>query len=217
MTRATWITTASGRAFDLANPDPFQIVTEDLAEHLSKLCRFTGACRGFYSVAQHCCYVARFLPDRLKLAGLLHDAAEAYTGDWSSPMKVLVRELAPGLIEHIHHNIERAVEARFGLSLTREDHALIKRADLMMMATEKRDLMPPDARPGWFEATGFADADLPPPLPMRIVPWSVRASRSVFANRVKLYMSNLTERRESFETFEEADEKTPVTVRFTSR
>jgi hypothetical protein len=204
MKRPTWITTASGRSFDLNEPDPFRITVEDIGEHLSKLCRFTGACRPFYSVAQHSCIVAKLLPERLRLAGLLHDAAEAYTGDWSSPMKVLVRELAPGLLEQIHKNIERAVEARFDLRLSAADHALIKHADLVALATEKRDLMPPDAAPGWFEATGVAEADLPPPLPNRILPWSIQTSERVFVTRVKLYTSNLTD---------ELDEKTPVVLR----
>ncbi len=204
MRRATWITTASGRAFDLANPDPFQIVAEDLAAHLSKMCRFTCACEPFYSVAQHSCIVAGLVPERLRLAGLLHDASEAYTGDWSSPMKQLVRELAPGLIEQVHKNIERAVEARFELRLTREDHAIIKRADLVAMATEKRDLMPPDARPGWFDATGVREEDLPPPLEKKIVPWSMHASRHMFLHRVKLYSQVLPDF---------SDEKTPVVIR----
>lgn len=204
MRRATWITTASGRSFDLNEPDPFQITIEDIGAHLSKLCRFTGACRMFYSVAQHSCIVAKQLPERLRLAGLLHDAAEAYTGDWSSPMKVLVRELAPGLIEQIHKNIERAVEARFDLRLTAEDHAIIKRADLAAMATEKRDLMPPDAAPGWFDATGVQEQDLPPPLPNQILPWSIQTSERVFVSRVKLYCSNIPD---------ELDERTPVVLR----
>ncbi len=209
MRRATWITTASGRAFDLANPDPFQVTAEDIAAHLSKMCRFTCACEPFYSVAQHSCIVASLVPDRLRLAGLLHDASEAYTGDWSSPMKALVRELAPGLLEQIHMNIERMVEERFDLHLTREDHAIIKRADLIAMATEKRDLMPPDARPGWFDATGVQESDLPPPLERRIVPWSIAASREAFLGRVKLYTGSLLP--------VEDDEKTPVVFRSPAR
>jgi hypothetical protein len=183
MTAPTWIQTASGRAFDLNNPDPFAIVVEDLAHHLAHLCRFTGACRKFYSVAQHCCIVAGLLPPRLRLAGLLHDAAEAYIGDWSSPMKALVRVLAPGLIEQVHHNVERAVEARFGLELTGGDRAEIKYADLVALATEKRDLMPDDARPGWAAS---ACVMLPPPLEKRIVPWSSTAAKFMFDHRYKL-------------------------------
>lgn len=186
MTSPTWIQTASGRAFDLNNPDPFQVTVEDVAHHLAHLCRFTGACAQFYSVAQHSCAVAQMLPPRLWLAGLLHDAAEAYTGDWSSPMKALVRVLAPGLLEQVHHNVERAVEARFGLELTKADRDAIKHADLVALATEKRDLMPPDSRPGWGDSTGFVS--LPPPSEKRIIAWSISASKFMFSYRYKLYV-----------------------------
>jgi len=185
MSKPTWITTFSGRAFDLGNPDPSAITVRDIAHHLSLLCRYTGACRQFYSVAQHSCLVAELLPARLKLAGLLHDAAEAYTGDWSSPMKALVRELAPGLIEHVHNNVERAVEERFGLRLSREDHAAIKHADLVAMATEKRDLMPPDPQPGWCESTGLVE--LPAPLNARIHPLSSLSAELNFDLAFKQY------------------------------
>jgi hypothetical protein len=65
---------------------------EDIAHHLSHICRYTGACPEFYSVAQHSVSVARLM--RLKyekpeaeMAGLLHDAAEAYFNDIASPVK----------------------------------------------------------------------------------------------------------------------------------
>lgn len=190
----TWIQTASGRAFDLNRPDPFQITIEDIAAHLSKLCRFTGACSEFYSVAQHSIIVARQLPPRLRFAGLLHDAAEAYTGDWSSPMKVLVRELAPGLLEHIHKNVERAVEARFGLILSQANHAEIKHADLVAIATEKRDLMPGDILPGWAHSAGVKE--LPPPLAKKITPWTHHTARSMFIREVKLLTDSFTEDEE---------------------
>jgi hypothetical protein len=188
------MSTRSGLAFDLNHPDPFKIRIDDIACHLSKLCRFTGATSEFYSVAQHSIVVARQLPPRLRFAGLLHDAAEAYTGDWSSPMKALVRELAPGLIEQIHHNIERAVEVRFELRLTADDRAAIKHADLVALATEKRDLDIKDALPGWAESSGVLV--LPPALSKKIVPWSHNAARSMFDREVKLLTSSFTEDEE---------------------
>jgi hypothetical protein len=188
------MSTRSGLAFDLLHPDPFKIRIEDISCHLSKLCRFTGACSEFYSVAQHSIIVARQLPPRLRFAGLLHDAAEAYTGDWSSPMKVVVRELAPGLIEHVHHNVERAVEARFDLRLSTSDRAAIKHADLVALATEKRDLDIKDPLPGWAESSGVLV--LPPPLPKKLVPWTHHAARCMFDREVKLLTSSFTEDEE---------------------
>lgn len=186
MSLPTWIQTANGRTFDLAQPRPEDIHVDDIAHHLAAINRYTGAARRPYNVAQHSCLVSQLLPPRLRLAGLLHDAAEAYTGDWSSPMKVLVRLEAPGLLEKIHGRIERAVEERFGLKLAEEDHALIKWADYTLLATEKRDLMPLDSRPGWADSAGVVE--LPPPLEREIKwPWSFDDSKFNFESHFYLY------------------------------
>jgi len=50
--------TYSGILIDLANPTIEDILVPDLAHHLANTCRFTGACRTGYSVAQHCILVA---------------------------------------------------------------------------------------------------------------------------------------------------------------
>jgi len=82
-----WIQTISGRKFPLAEPDPNQIDIEDIAHALSMLCRFNGHCTQFYSVAEHSMHVSHEISNDLALAGLLHDAAEAYLGDVPSPLK----------------------------------------------------------------------------------------------------------------------------------
>ena len=65
------------------------VCIEDIAHHLSNICRFTGA-GPFYSVAQHSVQVSWLCKGwsrDFKLAGLLHDAAEAYLNDLASPVK----------------------------------------------------------------------------------------------------------------------------------
>lgn len=65
----------------------------DIAHALANLCRYTGHCPQHYSVAQHSVDVsmriARVMPDNyaLQMAGLLHDAGEAYFNDIASPVK----------------------------------------------------------------------------------------------------------------------------------
>ena len=71
------ISTRSGRRLYLHNPNPSQILIDDIAHGLAHQCRFNGQTNQFYSVAQHSVMVSSILPLELKLAGLLHDAAEA--------------------------------------------------------------------------------------------------------------------------------------------
>lgn len=84
----SWIQTYTGKKYDVFNPDPKMICIEDIAHALSNLCRFNGHCEGFYSVAEHSVLVSKIFDDKkLALYGLLHDAAEAYIGDYCHPIK----------------------------------------------------------------------------------------------------------------------------------
>lgn len=72
--------------------NPFELTADDIelddiACHLSHICRWNGGVPCFYSVAEHSIQVAANLPDRMKKWGLLHDAAEAYIGDIIRPIK----------------------------------------------------------------------------------------------------------------------------------
>ncbi|MGE8501655.1 MAG: phosphohydrolase [Pseudomonas sp.] len=95
----TWILTNSARAFDLLNPRAENVLTTDIAHALSLVCRFNGHCAWHYSVAQHSLLVAYIIekeggtPEE-QLAGLLHDAAEAYITDVTRPLKLLLLEAA---------------------------------------------------------------------------------------------------------------------------
>jgi hypothetical protein len=87
-----WIKTYTGMHFYPMDPREEEIEIEDIAHALSNICRWTGHCRVFYSVAQHCLVVANELQRLgryrlMVLAGLLHDASEAYLTDIPSPIK----------------------------------------------------------------------------------------------------------------------------------
>lgn len=88
-----WIQTATGRIIDPLNPEVEQIDIRDIAHALGNICRFSGQSSIFYSVAQHSIIVAELVglvteDDPVPVMfGLLHDAAEAYLGDVSTPMK----------------------------------------------------------------------------------------------------------------------------------
>lgn len=80
----------SGARFYIKNP---VFRTEDIAHQLGMVCRYNGAIRHFYSVAEHSVLVS-LLMEELKLGdpmeGLMHDAHEAYMCDMVSPWKALV-------------------------------------------------------------------------------------------------------------------------------
>ena len=75
--------TFSGRDYLPTQMVPADVRIEDVAHALSLICRFGGHTEVHYSVAQHSLLVARILEERgapveAQLAGLLHDAHEAY-------------------------------------------------------------------------------------------------------------------------------------------
>lgn len=158
----TWSQTYSSIAFDLLNPNPELVSLADLAHHLSLICRFKGACRVFYSVAQHSVLASQLVPPHLVKHALLHDATEAYLGDWPRPLKVVLKQLGVlPVMEHLEGSVAMAIGTKFGLELGTLPPE-VKHADNVMLATEKRDLMGPPPQP-WVA--------LPDPRPEIIEPW----------------------------------------------
>ena len=133
---ATRITTLTGIQFDLINPTAGMVRGNDIVFALSHLARFNGHV-GLYTVAQHSLLVARLLPAELELYGLLHDAAEAYTGDVVRPLK----KLLGWRLRSIERRIEAAIATRFGLRWTDKIVAAVKHADNVALCTEARDLL----------------------------------------------------------------------------
>lgn len=80
-----WIETFTGKKFYFLNPTLEQIDIRDIAHSLAFTCRYTGHSNRFYSVAEHSILVSYLAAD--PLAGLLHDASEAYITDIASPIK----------------------------------------------------------------------------------------------------------------------------------
>lgn len=132
------IRTISGREISLLDPRPEQILIEDIAHSLSKLCRFNGHIDRFYSVADHSVFVSHICPPEYALVGLLHDATEAYLGDMISPVKKLLRTTGSMAYDVAEERLWGAICQRFELDPA--SIAQIKHADAVALATENRDL-----------------------------------------------------------------------------
>lgn len=160
------ILTSSGIYFDPINPDPALIRIEDIAHALSNTARFNGHTHTFYSVAEHCCWVSDWVPVEHKLTALMHDATEAYLSDITRPVK-------PALVgyKEIEERLWRAIASRF--NLPQKLPQCIHEADRMMLATERRDLMPEQDVP-WPIIQGIT------PMPTIITPMLPSTAKVMF-------------------------------------
>jgi hypothetical protein len=166
----TLILTTTGKRFDLYEPDADLIDPRDISHSLSNLCRFNGHIREFYSVAQHSCMVADLVPEEDKLAALLHDGTVAYVGDMVRPLKEWMHAY-----QDVEHWIWERICTRFNLDLTLP--ASVHHADLVALATERRDLMPADPAV-WDCLIGIE------PMAETIRPWSATEARLTFHQRL---------------------------------
>ncbi len=142
------IITYTGKIFNLLEPKPEMVCIEDIAHSLAFQCRYTGHTREFYSVAQHCVLMARN-PDLLgdPMEKLLHDADETYIGDIARPWKNLLQvQVGHGVgsqwsrVRIFEQEIQDVIGSALGVDLKHTSR--VKIADIRMMATEVRDLMP---------------------------------------------------------------------------
>jgi len=136
------IQTQSGVIFYPLDPLLEDIVLEDVAHALSNKCRFTGHTRSFYSSGEHAVRVALDIAnvggDYLdQLGGLHHDDTDSYLPDVPTPLKVLP-EFA--WFRDLEHYMQDLCFLKF--NCIDINHSLIKRSDIRMLLTEKRDLMP---------------------------------------------------------------------------
>jgi len=164
-----WIVTASGKQFFPFNPDIESIDIKDIAHALSNMCRFSGHTVRFYSVAQHSVIVSRMLINDeqdgvqnrlLRLAGLLHDAAEAYTFDCPSPILRSFLEL-----KDLQDNLLTLVAKKFdippGLIFSRQVYI----SDMRTLMTEKRDLITAHPQSWEIDFEPFKISPIKPMLP----------------------------------------------------
>lgn len=96
----------SGQRFYYANVGKFEVTINTIAHHLARQNRWLGAMGAdFYSVAEHSMLMSDYVYDNMAfptnrqrllaaLGALMHDSEEFVTGDFPSPLKVLIPELS---------------------------------------------------------------------------------------------------------------------------
>lgn len=153
--------------------DPLGI--EEVAHHLSQINRFNGATYAPYSVAQHCLLCSRLVPSPFQLPALLHDANEVILGDTTTPLK---QWLGGEAIMEIEDMVQNQVYAMFGLEEDLHKHWIIREADLVLLETEYRDLLPESSR--WQHHEGIrAMGNTIKPIPAKM-------AKELFIDRFKV-------------------------------
>jgi 5'-deoxynucleotidase YfbR-like HD superfamily hydrolase len=167
-----YIRTYTGRHFYYEGIGPEMIDINDIGQALSNICRFCGHLDNFYSVAQHSVFVSRLVPQELALEALLHDASEAYCQDIPAPLKALLPDY-----RNIEILVDTAIRSKFELPL--QHSSLVKHSDLVMLATERRDLDIDDGDQ-WAILEGIKPTNL-----FAIHPLNPYQARSLFMARFK--------------------------------
>lgn len=120
----------SGAYFNFTKPDEFNGTIEDIAHPLGNVCRYAGHCNYFFSVAQHAVNASYAVEPGYEFDALMHDTAEAVTGDITTPLKRAVP---------FFKDLEVAIEANmaklFGFRYPLPEP--VKKVDLEMLMLER--------------------------------------------------------------------------------
>lgn len=126
----SWIQLHSGGKFDFESPSRSTWTIPDIAWGLSHINRFNGQTDKPITVAQHSVNVSYLVPPEQALAALFHDAAEAFIGDVTTPMKIALG----GRFTVLEQEVEAEIFGKLNLNpYTKE----IRHADLICLATER--------------------------------------------------------------------------------
>lgn len=172
-----WMQTYSGTPWYFERPRPGDVSIFDIAHALSQLCRYGGHTSRFYSVAEHSYHVSHIVSPQHALAGLMHDATEAYVCDVPRPLKGLLSNY-----KDLEHRAWLAVAEKFKLDveLPKEVHD----ADNAILFCEREQLMSPMSDPELAAAWGMG-AVRDPSLQVAIQGWGPTTAETVFLGRFK--------------------------------
>jgi len=168
----------SGTYYDFESPSTSRLTLEDVAYGLGFECRFNGQCvhrrtkrRVFYSVAEHCVRMSYLVPPGYEYDALMHEVGEVTCGDMNAPLKSLCPDY-----KTVEKRCETAGLLQFRVPM--KDKQLIKEYDIVMLAWERRDLLPWTGEKWSFEpAHPVPEAD--------IEPWGPHEAAEAFILRFK--------------------------------
>ena len=186
----------SGAWFDFCAPGESAFTIEDIAHGLANICRYSGQCSNFYSVAEHSLLVSE-VAKGFEFEALLHDAAEAFLGDITRPLKQMLPEY-----KRIENEVENAILERFGVPVPLPTE--VKEADLRVLAAEQRQIMP-KGTDGWVRGRKVVPADVvvrhfPPGEAKRIFLARFEALRPRYLLRRSVYEDPSDPRKVSLES-----------------
>lgn len=139
------IYTYSGRLVNVTELKIEDIHPEDIAMALARECRFGNHTKKFWSVAEHsilCMQQGQQLyPDdkALHFRLLMHDAHEAYLGDWPSPIIDSIDGIYPGVkdaLNVIKKMVQGKINTRFGIGLCPLLCDKVRKIDRMVLEWE---------------------------------------------------------------------------------
>lgn len=159
-----WIITAHKKEVCFTDVRPEDIHFNDIARALARIPRWNGHTPKHYSVAQHCVVACLGVPNEVKPHMLMHDAHEAYLGDISKPLKMLLPE-----IKELEARFDEVIFKKY--KIQRFD-SIVKQMDARMLATEGREFFEVDVRTAWgIDANSWAE---------RIYPWDAASAEDAF-------------------------------------
>jgi len=136
----------SGVKFPFVGFGPEHVRLSDIVHHLSMINRWNGGTSKPYSVLEHSLYCDELVlysyGDRasLRVHALLHDAHEAYTGDYPYGLKVYCP-----FIKQFQDELDRVIYAKLGIEFpSSSERVKIKRIDRSAMMGEAKLLLPPN-------------------------------------------------------------------------
>ena len=168
----SWIQTYTGKRVDPLDMKLEDLSIYDIAHALSLICRYSGHCNHFYSVAEHSCLISDLCSDTNKLSGLLHDASEAYLVDLARPVKQGLRDRNINVFDVFEENIEKLVNKKWQVDCNNSE---VKELDSRMIRTEAPVIMA-----GSVE--GWSHMKLEP-LDIKIELWSPLQAETEFLKR----------------------------------